>query len=142
MYRSPMRVVHNAPHAPPHLLSTICRRPPSPDGRIACVRPVAQNENSLRSNSLASDVMRPRMMRIRFGLILKITARTKSYTPFKLQYFTKRTDSQAKLSLFSGSHPNNSDLNLQPQGPVPTDSTSELNPNIPIQTPNAPKGTA
>jgi hypothetical protein len=43
------RVVPNAPHAPPHPLSTICRRPPSPDGRIACVRPVAQNENSLLS---------------------------------------------------------------------------------------------
>ena len=39
---------------------TICRRPPSPVGRIACVRPVAQNENSIRNNSLASDVMRPR----------------------------------------------------------------------------------
>jgi len=26
--------------------------------------------------------------------------------PFKLQYFTKRPDSRAKLSLFSGSHPN------------------------------------
>ena len=29
------------------------------------------------------------MMRIRFGLILKITVRTKSYAPFKLQYFAK-----------------------------------------------------
>ena len=36
-------------------LSTICRRPPRPDGRIACVRPVAQNENSLRNDSLAFD---------------------------------------------------------------------------------------
>ena len=32
---------------------TICHRHPSPVGRIACVRPVAQNENSLRNNSLA-----------------------------------------------------------------------------------------
>ena len=38
---------------------TICRRPPCPDGRIPCVRPVAtQNENSLRSNSLADDEKR------------------------------------------------------------------------------------
>ena len=45
----------NAPHAPPHPPSTICRHPPSPDGRIPCVRPVAQNENSLRNDSLAFD---------------------------------------------------------------------------------------
>ena len=36
-------------------LPTICRRPPSPDGRIASVRPVAQNENSLRNDYLAFD---------------------------------------------------------------------------------------
>ena len=29
--------------------------PPSPDGRIACVRPVAQNENSIQNDSLAFD---------------------------------------------------------------------------------------
>ena len=46
------------------------------------------------------------MMRIRFGLILKMTERTKSYAPFNLQYFTKQPDSRAKLSLFSGFHPN------------------------------------
>ena len=37
------------------LLPTICRRPPSPVGRIACVRPVAQNKNSIRNDSLAFD---------------------------------------------------------------------------------------
>ena len=71
------------------------------DGRC-----VMGDENSVRNNSLASDAMRPRMMRIRFGLILKITERMKSYAPLKLQYFTKQPDSRAKLSLFSGSHPN------------------------------------
>ena len=71
------------------------------DGRC-----VMGDENSVRNNSLASDAMRPRMMRIRFGLILKITVWTKSYAPFTLQYFIKQPDSRAKLSLFSGSHPN------------------------------------
>jgi hypothetical protein len=40
-----------------------------------------------------------------FGLILKITERMKSYTPSKEGYFTKEANSQAKFSLFSGSHP-------------------------------------
>jgi hypothetical protein len=44
-------------------------------------------------------------MRTRFGPILKITARTKSYLRPKMRYFTKQLESQAKLSLFSGSHP-------------------------------------
>ena len=44
-------------------------------------------------------------MRTRFGLTLKITARTKSYLRPKMRYFTKQLESQAKLSLFSGSHP-------------------------------------
>ena len=30
---------------------TICRRSPRPDGRIPCVRPVAQNENMIRTDS-------------------------------------------------------------------------------------------
>ena len=46
------------------------------------------------------------MLRTRFGLILKIMARTKSYKPLKHRYFIKQPDSQAKLSLFSGFHPN------------------------------------
>jgi hypothetical protein len=41
-------------------------------------------------------------MRTWFGLILKITVRTKSYAPPKSRYFTKQPDSQVKLSLFSG----------------------------------------
>ncbi len=45
-------------------------------------------------------------MRIWFGLILKIMVRMKSHTPQKYRYFTKQPDSDAKLSLFSGSHPN------------------------------------
>jgi len=45
-------------------------------------------------------------MRIRFGLILKITERTKSYKPPKQHYFIKTPETQAKLPLFSGSHPN------------------------------------
>ena len=44
-------------------------------------------------------------MRTRFGLILKITVRTKSYAPPKSRYFTKQPDSQVKLSLFSGHLP-------------------------------------
>ena len=52
----PGRVVPNAPHAPPHPLSTICRRPPSPDGRI-----------------LASDLL-PKI-RIQFGTILSLLMR-------------------------------------------------------------------
>ena len=45
-------------------------------------------------------------MRIRFGLILKITERTKSYKPPKQHYFIKTPETQAKLPIFSGSHPN------------------------------------
>ena len=45
-------------------------------------------------------------MRIRFGLTLKITVQTKFYKPLKQHYFTKPPESQAKLPLFSGSHPN------------------------------------
>ena len=45
-------------------------------------------------------------MRIWFGLILKITVRTKSYISLKKRYFAKTPESQAKLPLFSGSHPN------------------------------------
>ena len=45
-------------------------------------------------------------MRIRFGLILKITERTKSYKPPKQHYFIKTPEIQAKLPIFSGSHPN------------------------------------
>ena len=45
-------------------------------------------------------------MRTRFGLILKITVQTKFYKPLKQRYFTKPPDSQAKLSLFPGAHPN------------------------------------
>ena len=41
-----------------------------------------------------------------FGLILKITVRMKSYKPLKQRYFIKQPDSRAKLSLFSGPHPN------------------------------------
>ena len=46
------------------------------------------------------------MMRIRFGLTLKITVQTKFYKPLKQRYFTKPPESQAKLSIFSGFHPN------------------------------------
>ena len=54
-------------------------------------------------------------MRTWFGLILKITvserickitARTKSYISLKKRYFAKSPESQAKLPLFSGAHPN------------------------------------
>ena len=44
-------------------------------------------------------------MRTRFGLILKVTVRTKSYAPPKSRYFKKQPDSQVKLSLFSGCLP-------------------------------------
>ena len=50
------------------------------------------------------------MMRIRFGLILKITERTKSYKPPKQHYFIKTPETQAKLPIFSGSHPNYSNV--------------------------------
>ena len=59
------------------------------------------------------------MMRIRFGLTLKITERTKYYKPLKKKsYFIKQPDSQAKLSLFSGSHPNYSFRGLSPVVPT------------------------
>ena len=53
------------------------------------------------------------MMRIRFGLILKITERTKSYKPPKQHYFIKTPETQAKLPIFSGSHPNYSTVYKQ-----------------------------
>ena len=54
-------------------------------------------------------------MRTRFGLILKITVRTKSYAPPKSRYFTKQPDSQVKLSLFSGYLPSYS-LDMSKKG--------------------------
>jgi hypothetical protein len=50
------------------------------------------------------------MLRIWFGLILKITVWTKSYKPPKQHYFVKTLESQAKLSLFSGFLPNYSPI--------------------------------
>ena len=59
------------------------------------------------------------MMRTRFGLILKITVWTKSYISLKKRYFAKSPESQAKLSLFSGFHPNYSQLFQTPKSSYP-----------------------
>ena len=69
-------------------------------GRICAIH---RRQASARAESVSTNDFK---MRTRFRLILKITARTKSYLRPKMRYFTKQLESQAKLSLFSRSHPN------------------------------------
>jgi hypothetical protein len=67
------------------------------------MRNVIGGQASARAESVSTNDFK---MRTRFGPILKITERTKSYLRPKMRYFTKQLESQAKLSLFSGYIPN------------------------------------